>query len=507
MSHILAIDQGTTSTRAIVFDAKLAPRASAQEEFPQIFPRSGWVEHDPADLWSTTAATCRAAIERARLRPADIAAIGITNQRETTLVWDRATGRPIHNAIVWQDRRGAPLCERLAAEGMGGLVTERTGLLLDPYFSATKLKWLLDTVEGARARAERGDLLFGTVDCYLIWQLTDGAVHATDATNAARTMLYDIRKGRWDPDLLALFGVPAAMLPEVRDCAADFGTTRADLFGRPIPILGVAGDQHAATVGQACFGPGMLKSTYGTGCFAVLNTGETLVPSRNRLLSTIAYQLDGKPTYALEGSIFIAGAVVQWLRDGLGLIRTAAETQPLAERANPEAAVYLVPAFTGLGAPYWDPEARGAILGLTRDTGPAEFARAALESVAFQTRDLWEAMRDDWASTGAAAGTATLRVDGGMSASDFAMQALADILGAPVDRPKVIETTALGAGWLAGMRAGLYPGPAEFAASWALERRFEPEMPKDRRESKYAGWRDAVSRVLVKRPEAREEET
>lgn len=507
MSHILAIDQGTTSTRTIVFDERIAPRASAQEEFPQIYPRSGWVEHDPADLWSTTAATCRAAIERSGLRPGDIAGIGITNQRETTLVWERDTGKPIHNAIVWQDRRGAPLCAKLAEEGLGDLVTERTGLLLDPYFSATKLKWLLDTIEGARERAARGELLFGTVDSYLIWQLTDGATHATDATNAARTMLYDIRKGRWDPDLLKLFDVPEAMLPEVRDCAADYGTTRPDLFGKPVPILGVAGDQHAATVGQACFKPGMLKSTYGTGCFAVLNTGDTPVPSRNRLLTTIAYQLDGKPTYALEGSIFIAGAVVQWLRDGLGLIRTAAETQPLAEKANADQAVYLVPAFTGLGAPHWDPEARGAIFGLTRDTGPAEFARAALESVAFQTRDLWEAMRDDWQAAAGAADVSTLRVDGGMSASDFAMQALADILGAEVDRPKVIETTALGAGWLAGMRAGLYPGPAEFAASWALEHRFEPTMPEDRRERKYAGWRDAVRRVLTDRSEVREEET
>ena len=505
MGHVLAIDQGTTSSRAILFDADLRPRASAQEEFPQIFPRSGWVEHDPADLWSTTAATCRAAIERAGLRPGDIAAIGITNQRETTLVWDRATGEPIHNAIVWQDRRGAPLCDRLAAEGMGDLVSERTGLLLDPYFSATKLRWLLDNVDGARARAKQGELLFGTVDCYLIWRLTDGATHATDATNAARTMLYDIRKGRWDPDLLALFDIPEAMLPEVRDCAADYGVTRADLFGGPIPILGAAGDQHAATVGQACFEPGMLKSTYGTGCFALLNTGDTLVRSHNRLLSTIAYQLDGEPTYALEGSIFIAGAVVQWLRDGLGLIRHARETQALAERARDDSGVYLVPAFTGLGAPHWDPEARGAILGLTRDTGPAEFARAALESVAFQTRDLWEAMRADWAAASETAAMATLRVDGGMSASDFAMQALADILGAPVDRPTVLETTALGAGWLAGMRAGLYPGAAEFAATWALERRFEPGMSEDRRDIKYAGWRDAVARVLVKRPEAREE--
>ncbi len=372
------------------------------------------------------------------------------------------------------------------------MVTERTGLILDPYFSGTKLKWILDQAEGSRDRAARGELLFGTVDSYLVWKLTGGASHVTDATNAARTLLYNIREGRWDADICALLDIPLAMLPEVRDSAAEFGMTRADLFGREIPILGIAGDQQAATVGQACFEPGMLKSTYGTGCFALLNTGDTLVTSQNRLLSTIAYQLDGKPTYALEGSIFIAGAVVQWLRDGLKIIRHASETQALAEQADPDQQIYLVPAFTGLGAPWWDAEARGAIFGLSRGTGPAEFARAALESVAYQTRDLYEAMRADWAATGADIGDATLRVDGGMSASDWAMQSLADILGAPVDRPKVLETTALGAAWLAGMRAGLYPGRADFARTWSLDRRFEPAMAEDRREAKYAGWRDAV---------------
>jgi glycerol kinase len=493
MSHILAIDQGTTSSRAIVFDAAMNVVASAQKEFPQHFPRSGWVEHDPADIWSSTAGVCRGAIERAGLKPGDIAAIGITNQRETTLVWDRATGEPIHNAIVWQDRRTAALCAELREAGHEAMITARTGLLLDPYFSGTKVKWLLDTVEGARARAERGELAFGTVDSYLIWRLTGGAVHVTDATNAARTLLYDIREGRWDPEICDLLGVPMAMLPEVRDCADDFGMARADLFGREVPILGVAGDQQAATVGQACFAPGMLKSTYGTGCFALLNTGQTLVESRNRLLGTIAYRLDGRTTYALEGSIFVAGAVVQWLRDGLKIIREASETHALAEAADPGQSLYLVPAFTGLGAPYWDAEARGAIFGLTRNSGPAEFARAALESVAFQTRDLYEAMRRDWPGEGA---QPVLRVDGGMTANDWMLQGLADILGAPVDRPALRETTAVGAAWLAGMRAGLYPGPEDFAKAWSLDRRFEPAMDAATREAKYAGWQDAVRRTL-----------
>ena len=490
MTHILAIDQGTTSSRAILFDAALKPVATAQEEFPQIFPRSGWVEHDPGDIWTTTAATCRGAIERAGIRAEDIAAIGITNQRETTLVWDRHTGEPIHNAIVWQDRRTAQICQDMKAEGHEATITALTGLLLDPYFSATKLKWLLDNVEGARARAEAGDLLFGTVDTWLIWKLTGGKAHVTDATNAARTMLYDISRGAWSEDLCALFGVPMVMLPQVRDCAADFGMTRADLFGREIPVLGVAGDQQAATIGQACFSPGMMKSTYGTGCFALLNTGDMPVRSNNRLLTTVAYQLDGKATYALEGSIFIAGAVVQWLRDGLKIIRHATETHPLAEKADSTQTVVLVPAFTGLGAPYWNAECRGAVFGITRNTGPEEFARAALESVGYQTRDLLEAMRADWET---ASGEAVLRVDGGMSASDWAMQFLADILGAPVDRPAVLETTALGAAWLAGQRAGVYPARDAFAQTWALERRFSPAMDEAAREQKYAAWKRAVA--------------
>jgi glycerol kinase len=493
MSHILAIDQGTTSSRAIIFDAAMKIVATAQEEFPQHYPDSGWVEHDPADLWSTTAGTCRAAIERAGLTPEDIAAIGITNQRETTLVWDRDTGLPVHNAIVWQDRRTAPFCREMRDAGHADMVTARTGLLMDPYFSGTKLKWILDHVDGARDRARAGKLIFGTVDTYLIWKLTGGAAHVTDATNAARTLLYDIHKGRWSRTICDLFDIPMEMLPDVKDCAADFGMTRPDLFGRAIPILGVAGDQQAATLGQACFEPGMMKSTYGTGCFALLNTGDTAVTSNNRLLTTIAYQLDGKPTYALEGSIFIAGAVVQWLRDGLKVIREAKETQPLAETADPTQQVVLVPAFTGLGAPYWNAECRGAIYGLTRNSGPAELARAALESVGYQTRDLLEAMHADWQGTGA---EATLRVDGGMSASDWAMQFLADITGAPVDRPQVLETTALGVAWLAGMRAGIYPDQAGFAKNWALQRTFTPAMAVDQREAKYSAWKRAVKATL-----------
>jgi glycerol kinase len=494
MTHVLAIDQGTTSTRAILFDAGRRVVATGQEEFDQHFPDSGWVEHDASDLWSTAAATCRQAMERAGVKAGDIAAIGITNQRETVVVWDRATGRAIHRAIVWQDRRTAGRCAELRRDGREAMVAERTGLLLDPYFSGTKLAWILDNVEGARARAERGELLFGTVDCWLIWNLTGGAVHATDATNAARTMLYNIHEHRWDAEMLKLLGIPEAMLPEVRDSNADFGRARADLFGAEIPICGVAGDQQAATVGQACFRPGMLKSTYGTGCFALLNTGETPVASRNRLLTTIAYQIDGRATYALEGSIFIAGAVVQWLRDGLKMIREAGETQPLAEKADPNQTVYMVPAFAGLGAPWWDAEARGAIYGLTRGTGPAELARAALESVGYQTRDLLEAMRRDWPD---GAEDTVLRVDGGMTASDWTLQFMSDILDAPVDRPVIAETTALGAAWLAGSKAGVWPGMEEFAEGWALDRRFEPAMEADLREAKIAGWRDAVKRTLT----------
>lgn len=489
MSFILAIDQGTTSSRAILFDQDLKIAAVAQEEFEQHFPASGWVEHDCDDLWTTTVSTCRAAMESVGATAADIAAIGITNQRETTVVWDRTTGKAIHNAIVWQDRRTSEICQKLKAEGHEATANERTGLLLDPYFSGTKAAWILDTVDGARQRAEAGELAFGTVDSWLIWNLTGGKIHATDATNAARTLLYDIRKGRWSQTMCDMLRVPMGMLPEVRDCAADFGHARADLFGAEIPILGVAGDQQAATIGQACFRPGMMKSTYGTGCFALLNTGETPVVSQNRLLTTIAYQLDGKPTYALEGSIFVAGAVVQWLRDGLKIIEAAGETHALADQADAAQNVVLVPAFTGLGAPYWNAECRGAVFGLSRNSGPAEFARAALESVGYQTRDLLEAMQADWGTSGDTA----LRVDGGMSASNWAMQFLADILGAQVDRPDVLETTAMGAAWLAGQRAGLYPDMDGFAKTWALERCFDPAMTEDVRASKYAAWKRAVA--------------
>jgi glycerol kinase len=491
MTYILAIDQGTTSSRAILFDKDMHPVQSCQQEFQQYFPQSGWVEHDAEEIWASVQAVVGGVMRQAGCTAKDIAAIGITNQRETTLVWDRKTGAPIHKAIVWQDRRTSAFCDNLRAEGHETEITQKTGLLLDPYFSATKLHWLLGNVEGAAARAARGELLFGTMDSYLIWKLTEGRAHVTDATNAARTMLYDIRRGCWDAQICALMQVPPAMLPDVRDCASEFGTT--DLFGADIPILGVAGDQQAATIGQACFAPGMLKSTYGTGCFALLNTGDTLVTSKNRLLGTIAYQFDGKPTYALEGSIFIAGAVVQWLRDGLGIISTAHETAEMAATADPTQSLYLVPAFTGLGAPYWNAESRGAIFGLTRNSGPKEFAKAALQSVGYQTRDLLLAMQDDMGTPG----EAVLRVDGGMTASDWAMQFLADIIGAPVDRPKVLETTALGAAWMAGSRAGVYPDQQGFAANWARDCRFEPHMTGQDRERLYAGWQDAVRRTLV----------
>ena len=485
MTHILAIDQGTTSTRAIVFGPDMTPIASAQQEFTQHFPASGWVEHDPQDLWDTVQSTSRDALKAANLGSADIAAIGITNQRETTVVWDTETGAPLYNAIVWQDRRTAQMCEALRADGYGDQVTAITGLLLDPYFSATKVKWILDQHDGSRARAAAGKLLFGTVDSFLIWHMTGGTSHVTDATNAARTMLYDIHKGEWSVEMCAMLDIPMQMLPDVRDCASDFGVTT--MLGGDTPIYGVAGDQQAATIGQACFEPGMLKSTYGTGCFALLNTGATPVTSNNRLLTTIAYQLDGVPTYALEGSIFIAGAVVQWLRDGLGVITTASETHALA--ADGRGNVTLVPAFTGLGAPYWNPDCRGAVYGLTRDTNAADMARAALESIGFQTRDLWEAMRADWPD----ANDAVLRVDGGLSANDWAMQFLSDMLGAPVDRPQGLETTALGAAWLAGMRAGIYPGIDGFAATWAREARFDPSMSEHDRATGYARWKRAVA--------------
>ncbi|MEX6505463.1 glycerol kinase GlpK [Jiella sp. M17.18] len=490
--YILAIDQGTTSTRAIVFDDAFHIRGVGQQEFPQHFPRSGWVEHDPQDIWSSTVATTRAALADASLSASDIAAIGITNQRETVLIWDRETGKPIHNAVVWQDRRTADICRRLVGNGDEPMITAKTGLIVDPYFSGTKIGWILDHVEGAREKAEAGKLAFGTVDSFLLWRLTGGKVHATDATNASRTLLFDITANAWDDDLLRLLGVPRAILPQVLDCDAEFGVTDPSLFGAAIPILGIAGDQHAATLGQACFAPGMLKSTYGTGCFAVLNTGAERCTSHNRLLTTIAYRLAGQTTYALEGSIFVAGAAVQWLRDGLKLVDRADQTGPMASAADAEQDVYLVPAFTGLGAPWWDAEARGAIYGLSRKTGPNEIARAALEAVCYQTADLLTAMRKDWSR----AGDTILRVDGGMVASDWTMQSLADILDAPVDRPVVLETTALGAAWLAGQKAGVWPGMDGFAERWRLERRFEPQMDAVTRGRKLDGWADAVKRTL-----------
>ncbi len=499
---ILAIDQGTTSSRAIVFDADGAPAGSAQREFPQIYPEPGWVEHDAERIWEDTLAVCREAILDAATA-ADVGtganagptaeaidSIGITNQRETTVVWDRATGRPIHNAIVWQDRRTAQACQQLKDDGHEPDVQARTGLLLDPYFSATKLAWLLDHVDGARSAAERGDLAFGTIDCWLLWKLTGGRVHATDVSNASRTMLLDIHRVEWDDELLGLFGIPRSLLPEVRSSSGLFGEVDPELFGRPIPITGISGDQQAATFGQAAFEPGMMKSTYGTGTFMLLNTGPDIVRSRNRLLSTIAWRIGAETTYALEGSIFVAGAAVQWLRDGLGIIGSAAETEELARGIESTGGVYVVPAFVGLGAPYWDAGARGAIVGLSRDSGPAHIARAVLEAVAYQTRDLLGAMEAD----GGTAPTA-LRVDGGLVANDWAMQFLSDILDVPVERPVVTETTALGAAYLAGLETGFYGGLDAIAEHWQRDRLWEPDMSAERREELYAGWLDAVNRV------------
>ncbi|MDO8360755.1 MAG: glycerol kinase GlpK [Devosia sp.] len=492
--YVLAIDQGTTSSRAIVFNDRQEIAGMGKMEFTQHFPASGWVEHVPEEIWATCLWAMKTALKKAGITAADIAAIGITNQRETTLVWDRATGKPIHNAIVWQDRRTARTCDRLKAAGKEKLVAKKTGLLLDPYFSATKIGWILDNLKGARRRAENGELAFGTVDAYLIWRLTGGTSHVTDASNASRTLLYNIETGDWDDELLALFRVPRAMLPTVKDNADDFGTTEKSVLGAAIPICGVAGDQQAATIGQACFEPGMMKSTYGTGCFALLNTGSDMVRSKNRLLTTVAYRLNGKTTYALEGAIFVAGASVQWLRDKLRLIEDSADTDALAKASDPASEVYLVPAFVGLGAPWWDAEARGAIYGLTRNTGASDLARAALESVAYQTQDLFSAMRKDWKG----ARDTVLRVDGGMVASDWTMQFLSDILDVPVDRPAILETTALGAAWLAGWKAGVWPDRKGFAKRWSLGRQFNPAMDPAVRKHKLAGWRDAVQRTLTK---------
>ncbi len=488
-THILAIDQGTTSTRAIVFDATGRPVASEQKELQQIFPKPGWVEHDPEEIWSATVEVCRGALAKAKLDAKALAGIGITNQRETTVVWDRASGKPVHNAIVWQDRRTADFCAELKKAGHEEMVAAKTGLLLDPYFSGTKLRWILDHVPGTRAEAEKGKLAFGTIESFLLWRLTGGKVHASDATNASRTLLLDINTGTWDAELLKMIGVPESVLPKVVDCSGDLGVTTKDFLGHPVPILGMAGDQQAATVGQACVKPGMVKATYGTGCFALLNTGDKPVRSKHRLLTTIAYQLKGKRTYALEGSIFIAGAAVQWLRDGLHLIEKSSEIEGLSRFARADHGVYMVPAFVGLGAPYWDAGARGAILGLTRDSGAGEIAAATLDSVCYQTRDLTEAMRGDGAKIEA------LRVDGGMVVNNALMQRLADTVGAPVERPTVTETTALGAAFLAGLAAGLWPALDALSATWALDRAFHPMEAAAGRDKRYAGWQDAVRRV------------
>jgi glycerol kinase len=488
---LIAIDQGTTSTRAMVFDASLQPVATAQQELRQIYPRPGWVEHDPEEIWAATVTAVQDAMAKAGVAANDVAGIGITNQRETAIVWDRSSGKAIHNAIVWQDRRTADACSALKSAGQETAVANKTGLVLDPYFSATKIAWLLDHVDGARAAAGQGRLAFGTIDTFLLWRLTGGRVHATDATNASRTLLFDIDRAQWDQALADMFHVPLAVLPRVRDCAFEYGATEPALFGAPIAIRGIAGDQQAATIGQGCFTPGMMKSTYGTGCFALLNTGAEPVRSRHRLLTTIGYQLSGKRTYALEGAIFIAGAAVQWLRDGLRFIGQASETDALAQKADPAEQVYLVPAFVGLGAPYWDAQARGALYGLTRKCGPAEIASAALEAVGYQTLDLLEAMRADWPGSA----DTVLRVDGGMAASDLTMQFLADIIAAPVDRPAVMETTALGAAYLAGLQAGVCPDPDGFATTWRLDRRFEPRMDEATRARKWAGWQDALRRT------------
>ncbi len=487
--YILSIDQGTTSSRAMLFDQKGRAAFTAQREFTQHFPKDGWVEHSVEEIWTTTLAVVREAIDKAHADNRAIAAIGITNQRETTVVWDRRSGEPIYNAIVWQDRRTAGYCESLRARDLEPMITSKTGLLLDPYFSGTKVNWILDNVDGARARAQNGELAFGTIDCFLIWRLTGGKIHATDATNASRTLMFNIHQQDWDDELLDVLSVPATLLPEVLDCADDFGLTSKALIGQEIPIAGVAGDQHAALIGQACFEPGMIKSTYGTGCFMMLNTGEQALASNNRLLTTVGYRLNGKTCYALEGSIFVAGAAVQWLRDGIGIIESAHETEALAKSLDSNDGVYLVPAFTGLGAPHWDPDARGAIFGITRDTGPAQLVRATLESVCYQTFDLLEAKRRDGLEP------TRLRVDGGMVQNNWLCAFLANILGIIVERPVQTETTALGAAYLAGLRIGLFDSTEDIAQRWQAEREFDPQMDEHNRNLLLSDWHGAVIKV------------
>lgn len=488
---LLALDQGTTSSRAIVFDVDANIISVAQYEFPQHYPQNGWVEHDPEDIWQTTIKSAKEALSDAEnANKGTVVAIGITNQRETTFLWDRQTGKPLHNAIVWQDRRTTPLCKQLKEAGKEALISEKTGLLLDPYFSASKLHWLLNNVPGARVRADRGELAFGTVDSFLISKLTLGKQHLTDATNASRTSLFNIHNGEWDADLLQLFDIPSNVLPQVKNCADDFGVCDARFFGREIPILGVAGDQHAASIGQACFSEGDIKSTYGTGCFVVVNTGSSALKSENRLLTTLAYQIKNERTYALEGSIFIAGAAMQWLRDGLGLIKNAKDSAALASELESNDGVYLVPAFTGLGAPWWQPEARGAIVGLTRATTPAHFVRAALEAVCYQTADLLSAIQADGCTP------KRVRVDGGMVANNWMNQFLANILSLPIDKPKILETTALGAAYLAGLQYGLYKDVAEIQQRWQLKESFEPHMPESQKARLLSEWKSAVNAVL-----------
>ena len=488
--YILAIDQGTTSSRSIIFAPDGSIVAIAQQEFSQKYPNDGWVEHDPEEIWESVTTTMKQVFDKCSVSPSDVASIGITNQRETTLVWDKHTGVPIYPAIVWQDRRTAEQCRQLNNDdALVEHITSSTGLLLDPYFSATKIAWILDNVEGARQKAEAGDLLFGTVDTFLIWRLTNGKSHKTDATNASRTMLFDINSQDWDDKLLTTFNIPRSMLPEVMDCAAEFGVISDEIIGQSIPIQGVAGDQQAALVGQACFEKGMAKSTYGTGCFMILNTGDTPLKSKNRLLTTVGYRLNGKTTYALEGSIFMAGATVQWLRDGLKLINDAAETEALAESAQHDNGVFLVPAFTGLGAPYWDPDARGAILGLTRDTGINEIVAAGLQSVCYQTKDLQKAMESDGARP------TNIRVDGGMSRNDWVMSFLSDILGAEVERPEITETTALGAAFLAGLQSGIFDSIETLTHHWKSDSIFTPRLTKAERDHAYEGWKRAVARI------------
>ena len=487
---ILAIDQGTTSSRAIVFSPDSDIIAVSQQEFAQHYPADGWVEHDPEDIWSTTLMVCQQAVTKAHEKGAKVVAIGVTNQRETTLVWDRETGEPVYNAIVWQDRRTANHCQSLSDEGHGKKVTAKTGLLLDPYFSATKVAWILDNVEGAREKANAGNLAFGTVDSFIIWRLTAGKVHATDVTNASRTNLYNIHEMQWDEELLDMFNVPADVLPEVKECADDYGVSEPHIFGESIPIYGVAGDQQAAAIGQCCFTEGSIKSTYGTGCFVLLNTGEQAFQSKNKLLTTLAYQINGQTHYALEGSIFIAGAAVQWLRDGIKVIDHASETEDLAKRLDYDHGVYLVPAFSGMGAPYWKPEARGAIYGLTRGTSNAHLSRAALEAVCYQTSDLLNAMAEDGVNP------ENLKVDGGMVANNWVCQFLTDILDVPVQRPEIMETTALGAAYLAGLKAGVYASTAELAKMNKIDSHFAPTLEAENRDSLLAGWSKAIDSTL-----------